>query len=132
LSRICFIVPPHLVVGGRREDHGVKRNLGFVLKATLAGPPRPRTRLWARTRLQRVFGDHTRRPLTSISSLGGGRPGHGDFDDVVTLEYWFRQRAQIEERLKDLKHGAALCHLPSGYKVVNVVWMWAALLAMNI
>lgn len=53
-------------------------------------------------------------------------------DDLVDLEHWFRQRAQIEERLKDSKHGAALRHLPSGYKVVNVVWMWAAFLAMNI
>lgn len=53
-------------------------------------------------------------------------------DDVVEIEHWFRERAQIEERLKDSKHGAALRHLPSGYKVVNVVWMCAAFLAMNI
>jgi len=53
-------------------------------------------------------------------------------DDFVELEWWSRQRAQVEQRLKDSKHGAALRHLPSGYKVVNVVWMWAAFLAMNI
>ena len=53
-------------------------------------------------------------------------------DDMVDLEHWFRERAQVEERLKDSKHGAALRHLPSGYKVVNVVWMQAAFLAMNI
>jgi len=53
-------------------------------------------------------------------------------DDMVEIEHWFRERAQIEERLKDSKYGAALRHLPSGYKVVNIVWMWAALLAMNI
>lgn len=53
-------------------------------------------------------------------------------DEMAALEYWFRGRAQIEERLKDSKHGAALRHLPSGYKVVNMVWMWSALLALNI
>ena len=53
-------------------------------------------------------------------------------DDMVSLEWWFRRRAQIEERLKDSKHGAALRHLPSGYKVVNGVWMWSAFLALNI
>ena len=52
-------------------------------------------------------------------------------DDLVELEYWFRQRAQIEERLKDSKHGAASPHIPSGYKVVNVVWTFSAFLAMN-
>ena len=53
-------------------------------------------------------------------------------DDAVELEHWFRERAQVEERLKDSKHGAALRHLPSGYKVVNTVWMWSAFLAINI
>ena len=52
--------------------------------------------------------------------------------EIVELEHWFRQRAQIEERLKDSKHGAALRHLPSGYKAVNAVWMWSAFLALNI
>lgn len=53
-------------------------------------------------------------------------------EDMVSVEWWFRRRAQIEERLKDSKHGAALRHLPSGYKVVNGVWMWSAFLALNI
>jgi hypothetical protein len=52
--------------------------------------------------------------------------------DVVTIEAWFRQRAQIEERLKDSKLGMALRHLPSGKKSVNRVWMWSALLALNL
>lgn len=51
---------------------------------------------------------------------------------MADLEHWFRRRAQIEERLKDSKHGTALRHLPSGYKVVNGVWMWSAFLALNI
>lgn len=50
----------------------------------------------------------------------------------VALEYWFRQRALVEERIKDAKAGAALRHLPSGYQAVNHTWMWAALFALNI
>jgi hypothetical protein len=53
-------------------------------------------------------------------------------DEMAALEYWIGGRAQIEERLKDAKHGVALRHLPSGYKVVNTVWMWSVLLALNI
>ena len=52
-------------------------------------------------------------------------------DDPVSLEAWFRERAQIEERIKDSKLGMALRHLPSGSAQVNAVWMWAALLALN-
>jgi hypothetical protein len=50
----------------------------------------------------------------------------------VAAEYWFRQRALIEERIRDAKLGAALRHLPSGYQAVNRTWMWAALVALNI
>jgi hypothetical protein len=41
-------------------------------------------------------------------------------------------RTDIEDRIRDAKHGAALRHLPSGNRAVNTVWMWAALLAINI
>jgi hypothetical protein len=50
----------------------------------------------------------------------------------IALEWWFRQRALIEERIKDAKLGAALRHLPSGYQAVNRTWMCAALIALNI
>lgn len=50
----------------------------------------------------------------------------------VALEWWFRQRALVEERIKDAKLGMALRHLPSGYQAVNHTWTWAALLATNI
>jgi hypothetical protein len=50
----------------------------------------------------------------------------------VAAEYWSRQRALIEERIRDAKLGAALRHLPSGYQAVNRTWMWAALMALNI
>lgn len=52
--------------------------------------------------------------------------------DVVEIEAWFRQRAQVEERIKDSKCGLALRHLPSGFADVNVVWMWAAFLALGL
>ncbi len=52
--------------------------------------------------------------------------------DVVDIEAWFRDRAQVEERIKDSKCGLALRHLPSGYEAVNNVWMWAAFLALNL
>ncbi len=51
--------------------------------------------------------------------------------DVADIEAWFRQRALVEERIKDSKWGMALRHLPSGYEAVNTTWMWAALLALN-
>lgn len=52
--------------------------------------------------------------------------------DPVEIEAWFRERAQVEERIKDSKCGLALRHLPSGYQAVNRVWMWSALLALNL
>jgi len=52
--------------------------------------------------------------------------------DPVGIEAWFRGRAQVEERIKDSKCGLALRHLPSGYETVNRVWMWSALLALNL
>ncbi len=51
---------------------------------------------------------------------------------AVEIEAWFRDRAQVEERLKDSKLGLSLRHLPSGYPEINAVWMWAAFLALNI
>jgi hypothetical protein len=38
-------------------------------------------------------------------------------------------RTDIEDRIRDAKHGAALRHLPSGTRAANTVWMWGALLA---
>lgn len=67
--------------------------------------------------------DHAYSYSMIITSLDGG---------IAEVEHWFRERAQVEERLKDSKYGAALRHLPSGQKVVNAVWMWSAFLALNI
>lgn len=48
------------------------------------------------------------------------------------VESWFRHRTDIEDRIRDAKHGAALRHLPSGDTAVNTAWMWGALLAVNL
>nr|WP_297777279.1 IS1380 family transposase [Mycobacterium sp.] len=53
-------------------------------------------------------------------------------DSIVAIEAWFRRRTDIEDRIREAKHGAALRRLPSGNKTVNTVWMWAALLAGNL
>ena len=52
--------------------------------------------------------------------------------DADLIEYWFRERAWIEERIKDTKLGMALRHLPSGHEATNACWMWACLLALNL
>jgi hypothetical protein len=51
---------------------------------------------------------------------------------AVEVEHFHRQRAQIEERFKDLKLGQALRHLPSGKLNANRLWLACALLALNI
>jgi hypothetical protein len=53
-------------------------------------------------------------------------------DSIAAIEAWFRRRTDIEDRIREAKHGAALRRLPSGDKTVNTVWMWAALLAGNL
>jgi hypothetical protein len=51
---------------------------------------------------------------------------------AVAVEAWHRMRTDIEDRIRDAKHGAALRHLPSGNRAANTVWMWGALLAVNL
>ncbi len=53
-------------------------------------------------------------------------------EQIRNLEHWHRGRTDIEDRIRDAKHGAALRHLPSGDPDVNAAWMWGALLAVNI
>lgn len=71
----------------------------------------------------------------------GGQVGHAyAYSPIVTnligsavaVEAWFRDRAWVEERIKDSKLGMALRHLPSGYAAANEVWMWAAFLALTL
>lgn len=51
---------------------------------------------------------------------------------LLSIEAWFRKRALVEEKIKDSKLGMAMRHMPSGYETVNALWMWAALIALNI
>jgi len=51
---------------------------------------------------------------------------------AAAVEAWHRMRTDIEDRIRDAKHGAALRHLPSGTRAANTVWMWGALLAVNL
>ena len=51
---------------------------------------------------------------------------------AVAVEAWHRMRTDIEDRIRDAKHGAALRHLPSANRTVNTIWMWAAFLAVNL
>ncbi|GAB2761687.1 IS1380-like element IS1677 family transposase [Nocardioides pakistanensis] len=53
-------------------------------------------------------------------------------DKARAVESWYRHRTDIEDRIRDAKHGAALRHLPSGNRAVNTAWMWGALLAVNL
>ncbi|MER3410863.1 MAG: hypothetical protein C4306_12525, partial [Thermoleophilia bacterium] len=55
-----------------------------------------------------------------------------DGQTAVWVEHFHRQRAQIEERLKEAKLGQALRHLPSGDENANRVWLAACLLALNL
>lgn len=53
-------------------------------------------------------------------------------EDPEMLEYWFRERAFIEERHRESKLGYGLVHLPSGSERVNRIWAWCAWLALNL
>src|SRR5437762_1118800 len=39
--------------------------------------------------------------------------------NAVAVEAWHRMRTDIEDRIRDAKHGAALRHLPSGSRAAN-------------
>lgn len=53
-------------------------------------------------------------------------------EEAIWVEHHHRQRAQIEERIREAKLGAALRRLPSGNLDANRVWMFCALLAVNL
>lgn len=53
-------------------------------------------------------------------------------EQAAAVEHWYRHRTSVENVFRDSKHGAALCHLPSGYPEINRAWMWGALLAVSI
>jgi hypothetical protein len=51
---------------------------------------------------------------------------------TAEVEHFHRQRAQIEERFKDLKLGHPLRHLPSGKLAANQLWLCSCLLALTL
>ena len=51
---------------------------------------------------------------------------------AAQVEHWYRHRTQVENLFRDVKHGAGLCHLPSGHYAVNRAWMWGALIAASL
>ena len=50
----------------------------------------------------------------------------------MELEYWQRRRAHIEERIKDLKLGCGLLHLPLRRRRANYAWQTAVVIASNL
>ena len=51
---------------------------------------------------------------------------------LAEVEHWYRHRTDIEALNKDAKHGAGLRHLPSANRMINTIWMHAALLGCAI
>ena len=60
-------------------------------------------------------------PIYNTPTNGATLPAGAD--TATSVEVWFRHRTDIEERIKEAKHGAALGHLPSGKPQLNTVWM---------
>jgi hypothetical protein len=44
---------------------------------------------------------------------------------AAVVEHWYRHRIQVENVVRDAKHGGALPHLPRGTPQVNTAWMGA-------
>jgi hypothetical protein len=118
----CDYVPTNWPEGSRTLCRRVK-----VTAATLSSDPRSRRRRTIDpaqlTLLESGEADFAYAYSFIITNLAG---------DVVDIEAWFRMRALVEEKIKDSKLGLAMRHMPSGYESVNVMWMWAALLGLNI
>ena len=58
-----------------------------------------------------------------LTDLGG---------DAVDVEHWQRQRAHIEERIKDVKLDCGLHHLPLRTRRANTAWQVATVIATNL
>src|SRR6266566_1867221 len=52
--------------------------------------------------------------------------------DATEIEHWHRQRAQIEERVKEVKLGDGLLHFPLGTLDANRAWQTAGVVAHNL
>ena len=118
----CNYVPKSWPVGARTLCRRVK-----VTAGELSSDPRSRRRRTIDpnqlTLLTSGETDYAYAYSFIITNLAG---------DITDIEAWFRMRALVEEKIKDSKLGLAMRHMPSGYEAVNVLWMWAALLGLNI
>lgn len=52
--------------------------------------------------------------------------------DAAEIERWHRQRAHIEERVKEAKNGCGLIHLPMREATANRAWQAATVVAHNL
>ena len=73
--------------------------------------------------------------------LGKGRVGYvfsysflltDKLGDAAEIERWHRQRAHIEERIKEAKNGCGLIHLPMREAAANRAWQAAVVVAHNL
>ncbi len=118
----CRYVP----AGWPEGTRAIVRSARIDAKKVRTDPRSRRRRTIDPAQLALVLGgeaDHAYAYSFIVANIGG---------DPVAIEALFRGRAQVEERIKDSKCGLALRHLPSGYGAVNRVWMWSALLALNL
>ncbi|WP_417564758.1 hypothetical protein [Microbacterium sp.] len=51
---------------------------------------------------------------------------------LAETEHWYRHRTDIKALNRNAKHCAALRHLPSANRLINTVWMHAALIGCAI
>ncbi len=112
--------------GWPEGTYTIIRRVEISVEQLSADPRSRRRRTVAKDQLALALGgaaDH----VWAVSFIVTNIPA--DAGDVVGLEAWFRNRTSIEERFREVKHGAGLNHLPSADAAVNSVWTWAGLLA---
>ena len=66
-------------------------------------------------------------PNTAITASSPDRDG-----EMLELEADHRRHAEIENAIRDLKHGVGLNHLPSGRFAANAAWLAVQVMAHNI
>ncbi|MDQ6899509.1 MAG: hypothetical protein M3072_08380 [Candidatus Dormibacteraeota bacterium] len=86
--------------------------------APAVGGPSPR----ARWRCSNEAGWATSSATASCYKLG----------DAAEIERWHRQRAHIEERIKEAKNGCGLIHLPMREATANRTWQAAVVVAHHL
>ena len=117
----CDYAPP----GGHRAPYTIVRRVP-VAATDISADPRTATAHYS----HRPTDPRPRRHIDqayAVSFIVTNIPTYDNSDDgelITDIEHWFRHRTDIEERIRDAKHGAALRHLPSGKPELNTVWMW--------